>query len=115
VDEAALRRVVGDATVHARQLDALIHATERPNVTVQVVPLDRTIYLPRCGSFTVLRFARVHDLVYADQPIERRPVREQRDADAYRAAHASLAAAAAPPGDTARILADIRATLDDPR
>ncbi len=113
VDEAALRRVVGDTGVHARQLDALIHATERPNVTLQVIPLDRTSYLPRCGSFTVLRFARVHDVVYADQPAERRPVREQRDADTYRAAHASLAAAAAPPGDTARILAGIRAALHD--
>jgi Predicted transcriptional regulators len=111
VDEAALLRVVGTREVHADQLDALIDAARRPNITLQVLRLEHAAYLPRCGPFTLLRFPRAPDIVYLDQLAERHPVRGRRDTDAYRHAHASLSVTAEMPGETTRILTGIRASL----
>jgi hypothetical protein len=40
LDEAVLRRVVGSHAVAARQLRALLEATDRPNVRLWVVPAE---------------------------------------------------------------------------
>ncbi|MBW4720114.1 DUF5753 domain-containing protein [Saccharothrix sp. SC076] len=41
IDEAALRRVVGDADAHTAQLDHLLALAALPDVTVQVLPFRR--------------------------------------------------------------------------
>jgi hypothetical protein len=110
VDEAALLRAVGGREVHAAQIEALVDAAKQPEVTLQVLRLGRPGYLPRCGAFTVMRFAEA-DIVYLDQLGERRPLDHRRDVDAHRLAHTQLSATAAMPGETTDVLTEIRAAL----
>ncbi|EIF01029.1 helix-turn-helix domain-containing protein [Saccharomonospora glauca] len=57
LDESVLRRPVGGRKVHREQLKRLLEATTLPNITVQVVPYDRSGYAAD-GPFTLLRFAQ---------------------------------------------------------
>ncbi|GAB3905206.1 helix-turn-helix domain-containing protein [Microbispora bryophytorum] len=57
IDEGALRRPVASAGVMRRQLDSLIDVADRPNVTIQVVPLTAGLHVGLDGAFSVLSFA----------------------------------------------------------
>jgi hypothetical protein len=56
VSEAALRQQVGGAEIMHRQLSELWAATQRPNITVQVLPFTSGLHPGMDGPFTVLRF-----------------------------------------------------------
>lgn len=56
ISESALRRRVGDDSLMREQLNHLITASERPNVTLQVLPFDAETVGPAPYPFTVLRF-----------------------------------------------------------
>lgn len=59
LSEAVIRRPLRDRTAMARQLDHLIMAGKRHNVTVRVVPLAAGLHhWAAAGSFTVLEFPR---------------------------------------------------------
>lgn len=58
VHEAALRMLFGGREVTRNQLDALIKASERDNITLRIVPLER-------GSFP----GAGHALLYAEGPV----------------------------------------------
>ncbi|HEX5113654.1 MAG TPA: helix-turn-helix transcriptional regulator [Pseudonocardiaceae bacterium] len=54
IEEQALRRPIGDATVMAGQFDHLLEITNRPNVTVQVLPHDVGPHPALKGAFVLL-------------------------------------------------------------
>src|ERR1700733_1346608 len=56
IDESAARRVVGSSAVMSAQLNHLIEASGRPNVTVQVIPFEAGAHPGMDGSFVVLEF-----------------------------------------------------------
>ncbi|CAM3080303.1 helix-turn-helix transcriptional regulator [Saccharomonospora xinjiangensis] len=56
LDESVIRRPLGGRAVHREQLERLLDVTTLPNVTVQVVPYERSGYAAD-GAFTLLRFA----------------------------------------------------------
>lgn len=56
VDEGALRRPMGPPSVMARQLDDLLHVAERPNITIQILPLTVGSHIGLDGAFSVLSF-----------------------------------------------------------
>jgi hypothetical protein len=62
VEEAVLRRPIGGAEVMRGQLNALLTARGRPNVSIRVVPISVGIY-PSLGegSFTIFSFPRPID------------------------------------------------------
>jgi transcriptional regulator with XRE-family HTH domain len=68
IDEAALRRMVGDRTVMQRQLERLIHDSALPNVTIQVIPFANGPHPGLDGSFNFLSFAgrRLADTVFVE-------------------------------------------------
>ncbi|GAA2166469.1 helix-turn-helix domain-containing protein [Actinomadura napierensis] len=57
LDEAALRRPVGGRDVMARQLDALIGAARKPNVSIRIMPASAGEHACMDGAFVILRFA----------------------------------------------------------
>ena len=64
VDEAALRRRVGSRAVMREQLGRLLEMSERPNVTLQVIPFDKGAHPGMTGSFVRLNFgAMAPDIV----------------------------------------------------
>ncbi len=68
LDEAALRRSLGDPTVHRAQLQHLIEMAHRPNIALQIVPFDARGHATAGGPFTILRFAEpdLPDIVYLE-------------------------------------------------
>jgi hypothetical protein len=56
LDEAALRRQVGGPAVMREQLEQLVKLAERPNVDIQVLPLDAGAHAGAEGAFTLLTF-----------------------------------------------------------
>ncbi|MDR7279169.1 helix-turn-helix domain-containing protein [Catenuloplanes atrovinosus] len=66
LDEAVLRRRVGGREVQRRQLGRLVEVSDRPNVTILVVPFDAGAHSGLAGSFCIMDFAGGERLVYAD-------------------------------------------------
>ena len=69
LDEAVLRRPIGGAAVMRGQLEHLIEVSTRPNVSLQVIPLDRGGHAAAGGPFSILRFGErdLPDVVYLEQ------------------------------------------------
>ncbi|MFJ8497904.1 helix-turn-helix domain-containing protein [Streptomyces sp. NPDC093992] len=69
IDESVLLRVLGDRAVMREQLGHLATMAERPNVTLQIVPLDVTNASAPAIPVTYLRFGGLDlpDVVYLEQ------------------------------------------------
>ena len=70
LSEAVLLQQVGDSGVMKAQLEHLLAATERPNVTIQVLPFSRGAHASMFGPYVVLGFPEeaALDVVLADNP-----------------------------------------------
>ncbi|MBK3570042.1 helix-turn-helix transcriptional regulator [Streptomyces sp. MBT62] len=67
IDEAALRRQVGGREVMREQLGHLLALTERPHITIQVLPFSKGAHAAAVGSFAILRGPTPDlDVVYVD-------------------------------------------------
>jgi transcriptional regulator with XRE-family HTH domain len=68
LDEAVLRRVVGDRSIMRKQLQRLIEVADLPNVTVLILPFAAGCHVSMSGAFTILNFldSEDHDLVYLE-------------------------------------------------
>ena len=79
LDEAVVRRLVGGKGVMRRQVRRLIEMTEKPNVTIEVVPFSAGAHPGLKGSFVILEFpdAGDDDVLYLGRP-ERRPGEQRR-------------------------------------
>lgn len=69
LDEAVLRRPIGGADAMREQVRHLIDMSQRPNVTIQVMPFSAGGYPVTWGPYSVLRFAEydLPDVVYLEQ------------------------------------------------
>jgi hypothetical protein len=69
LDEAILRRPIGDRAVMRGQLEHLLEASERQNLTIQLIPFQAGGHAAAGGAFTILRFAEpdLPDVVYLEQ------------------------------------------------
>lgn len=98
VGEAALHQLVGDnPTTMRNQLRHLMQIhNERPNVTLQVLPLDAHAPAAHFGSFTVLRFPPPTDLgvVHLDNLCGGLHLETPTDVDTYQLAFEHLTARA---------------------
>jgi len=111
VDESALRRSVSDEPdVLRAQLTHLLQMNERPNVSLQIVPLSHGGHPAAGGSFTLLRFADpdLPDVVYLEQLTSALYLDKQTDTDHYAMVMDRLVTKLEPPGRAASILERIR-------
>ena len=69
IDEAVLRRPVGPRATMRGQIQALIDATQRTSVHVQVLPFQVGGHSAAGGAFSILRFPdqELPDIVYVEQ------------------------------------------------
>jgi len=69
LDEALLKRPIGGSRAMRAQLKHLIEMSERPNVTIHVIPFKAGGHAAAGGSFTLLHFAGydLPDVVYLEQ------------------------------------------------
>jgi hypothetical protein len=68
VDEAALRRSVGDVAVLGAQVEHLLQAARRPNVALQILPFNAGPHPALLGGFVILKFGDIGapDMVYIE-------------------------------------------------
>jgi transcriptional regulator with XRE-family HTH domain len=95
IDEAALRRRVGGPDVMQNQLAHLLSLTERPHITIQVLPFAKGAHAAAVGSFAVLRGpAPELDVVYVDLLGGGLFMEKRQELDRYRLAFEYLSAQA---------------------
>jgi hypothetical protein len=70
MDEAVVRRLIGGADVMRRQVRHLIQMTDRPNVTVELVPFNAGVHPGMHGPFVVIEFPDTadDDVLYLENP-----------------------------------------------
>ncbi len=112
LDEALLRRPIGGSSVMRAQLKHLIEMSQRPNVTVHVVPFKAGGHAAAGGPFSVLRFAKydLPDVVYLEQLSSAQYLDKQDVVDKYLAVMERLRIGALTPAASA---AALRAMLRD--
>jgi transcriptional regulator with XRE-family HTH domain len=88
LDEAALHRPYGDDKVMRGQFQYLIDASERPHMTLQIMPFTFGGHAGESGAFTMLRFPQsdLPDIVYLEQLSSALYLDKREDVDQY--AHA---------------------------
>jgi hypothetical protein len=106
IDEAALRRPLGGPRAMRAQLQHLIEMSQRPNVTIQIVPFTAGGHAAAGGSFSVLHFAEdeLPDLVYLEQLASAQYLVKPEIVDTYLQVLERLRREAATPADSLKIL-----------
>jgi transcriptional regulator with XRE-family HTH domain len=112
LDEAALRRPVGPPETMRGQLRHLIDMADRPNVSLQVVPLSIGGQAAAGGAFTVLRFSEpdLPDVVYLEQLTSALYLDKRDTVDYYMAVLEHLCVEALPAEGSLKMISDL---LDD--
>jgi transcriptional regulator with XRE-family HTH domain len=113
IDEAVLRRNLGGRQAMRNQLDHILEVSKRPNITVQVVPFDRSDVAAVGGPFTLLRFAEpdLPDIVYLEQLNSALYLNKDVDVKNYLQIINRLAAGALTPQRSTELIASVRDTL----
>jgi hypothetical protein len=108
LDEAALHRPVGGREVMREQIEYLIEAAQRPNVTLQIMPFSSVGYPDAGGAFSILRFPEgdLPDVVYIEHAASALYLDKLEDLDEYAAIMEALTIAAAPVSATQGLLAE---------
>jgi transcriptional regulator with XRE-family HTH domain len=66
LDEAVLRRRVGDRETMRQQLNYLVDVARPPDIIIQVLPLEPEMTVPQVGPFLGMSFAEGDDVFYMD-------------------------------------------------
>ncbi len=112
LDEAALSRPIGGRSVMRDQLTHLIEMSQRPNVTIQVLPFKVGGHAAAGGPFSVLHFGEsgLPDIVYLEQLSTAQYLEKPDMVGRYLEIIARLRLAAATPEDSRKRL---QAILND--
>jgi transcriptional regulator with XRE-family HTH domain len=113
LDEAILRRPIGSRRVMRDQLQHLLTAADRPNVTIQLVPFGVGGHAAAGGAFSILRFAEpdLPDVVYLEQLTSALYLDKPETVDSYLMVMERLCMAAVTPAASADALKGILAEI----
>ncbi|OWV12059.1 DNA-binding protein [Micromonospora wenchangensis] len=106
LSESALRRNLGDRATMREQLSHLAALADRPNVTIQVFPLDAETYVVSSFSFILLRFGEevASDVVYLETFTDADYLDSPEALRAYNRHWDRLRAAALGPAESRRLM-----------
>ncbi|HEX8860807.1 MAG TPA: helix-turn-helix transcriptional regulator [Actinomycetes bacterium] len=110
LDEAALRRLTGWPDVLPEQVERLLDAAARPNLSLQVLPFGAGPHGGLAESFRMLGFPDPADpdLVHLEHPTGDVYLTSPGQVARYRELFGRARALALPPAETARLLAGLR-------
>jgi len=99
IEESVLLRPIGGQQVLRDQLDALRAAVERPNITLQIMPVKSPGHAATGGAFSILRFPQrdLPDIVYLEHLTSALYLDKREDVDTYTQALNLLATTGPPP------------------
>jgi transcriptional regulator with XRE-family HTH domain len=85
VDEALLRRPIGGTKVMRGQIQRLLAAAERPNITIQIMPFRFGGHSAEGGAFSILRFPEpdLPDISYVEQLVSALYLDKREHVDRY--------------------------------
>ena len=111
LDESILRRRIGDDRVMFEQLQRLVHDADRPNVTLQILPLDAQHTIIG-ESFVLFSFgpeddAMLQDVVVTEHLRNTFSVEDERDTYLYRISFQILADAALDPASSRELILEM--------
>ncbi|MEV0792646.1 helix-turn-helix transcriptional regulator [Kribbella sp. NPDC050459] len=113
IDEAALRRPVGSVPVQLAQLQYLLDVSERPEVTIQILPLHVAGTYGSNRSFTILQLPPgLPNIVYVEQLTSAIYLDQPDDLELYQSDMDVIALHALPPARTRAMLAAIRSDFE---
>ncbi|MGI5132097.1 DUF5753 domain-containing protein [Pseudonocardia sp. CA-107938] len=106
INEAVVRRRIGDDGVMREQLERLLAMARLPNVTIRLLPFSAGAHPATNGSFTLLEFADEDDprVVYLDSLVTSLYREGLREVSMYQVTHERLREKAMSPEDTAAFL-----------
>lgn len=106
LDEVVLRRLVGGLDVMREQLDHLLVAAGKPNVTLQVIPYAAGAYGSMSGACWILSSEDPDDLpvVYLEHPAGGVWVEDREDVQHFLAMFDDVSAIALTPADTVKLI-----------
>ncbi|MHC0433219.1 helix-turn-helix domain-containing protein [Streptomyces sp. O3] len=109
IDEAALRRVVGDRQVMIEQLEHLVEVSQLPHVTVQVMPFAMGAHPGVNGQYAVLEFPEAADssVVYIEGVTSDLYLEKAPDVQKYSVMYEHLRAQALNVDQTRQFITDI--------
>ena len=109
MDEAALRRPIGEAAVMRAQLSRLVDVAEVPGMRLQVVPFARGGHAAASGSFSILRFEEpdLPDVVYMEQLTSAVYLDQRTDVEHYLEVVDQLSSEALTPAATALFIEQV--------
>ncbi|MEV1244796.1 helix-turn-helix transcriptional regulator [Nonomuraea sp. NPDC049750] len=115
LDEAALRRRVGDGATMRGQLEHLKEMAKLPHVTIQVLPFSYCGHIGGVGPITMLRFAQAEldDVVYLEQIASAQYLTRASDVHPYQHLMDELGIHAQPSAATPRIINKIIEEIDE--
>jgi hypothetical protein len=102
IEESVLRRPIGGRAVLRGQLEALRDAVTRPNITLQIVPLESAGHPAAGGAFSLLRFPQrdLPDVVYLEHLTSALYLDKRDDVETYTQALNLLASTSPSPQQT---------------
>ncbi|MFD9966397.1 helix-turn-helix transcriptional regulator [Amycolatopsis sp. NPDC058986] len=110
IDEAALRRPVGDRAVMIAQVQHIIDvATTKPHVDVRVVPFSLGSHTGLDGTYVVLEFAKDRTIVHLEHKRSSLFLDEPEEVDPFHEATDTLIQTALGPADSVKFLASVAA------
>ena len=106
LDEAVLRRPIGNRAILKAQLEYLLEASRRHNVTLQIIPFEQGGYTATGGAFTLLRFndSDLPDIVYIEHLTSAVYLDKREELDAYVVTMDAVSITAAPPRQTESLI-----------
>lgn len=115
VDESVLLRPIGGTTVLAEQVRFLLMMAERPNVTIQVLPLDAATQPAPWGSMVMLDFPWPGGLVYFEHQDGSYTLDKAHDIMAHLETFDRLTQLALPPTESVATMATRAKELENER
>ncbi|MEU0088503.1 helix-turn-helix transcriptional regulator [Streptomyces sp. NPDC006274] len=109
IDEAALRRQVGDKQLMREQLEHLVELSHQPHVTVQVLPFEMGAHPGINGQYAILEFPDASDssVVYIEGVTSDLYLEKANDVQKYSVMYEHLRAQALNVDQTRQFIADI--------
>jgi transcriptional regulator with XRE-family HTH domain len=103
LDESVLRRRIGDDSVMYDQLQRLVQEADRPNLTLQILPLSAQ-HMVFGESFVIFGFRDDHDVVITEQLRNSATLEGERETYLHRIAFQSLSEAALDPAESRALI-----------
>jgi transcriptional regulator with XRE-family HTH domain len=108
LDEAGLRRRLGEPDVRRAQVDALIEAAQRPCMIVRVIPFGAPVCAGLTSAFGILSFDEGRDVAYSEDPVTGRVTDDPDRVAGYVAEFNAVSVYALPVDASLRLIKQIR-------